>query len=141
MAKTGKNVTPPQLLVRDRKELFRICDEFLQSVVQLLRVEVIVGVGKFAVERVQASLKDLDNDIRVECLMHPSPMNPATNQGWGKIALQQLRDSNVMCFVTGGLVTSPLPAISLNTSHSPTQPNESCQESGVGENCPAAAEH
>ena len=101
MTETGKNITPPQLPATDKSKLFKSCDKFLADVVKLLQVDVVMGVGKFAMNRAQVALKDLNVQVRIDYLMHPSPANPASNKGWEKIALQQLTDGGIMPYVTG----------------------------------------
>lgn len=101
MKDSAKNVTPNELPVLERRALQEICDEALRKVVRLLQVEIVVGMGRFAQNRVKTALRSvagLDN-IPVEFLMHPSPINPAANRGWKDIAHKQLSDMNVLQYL------------------------------------------
>ena len=56
MAASGKNITPPMLRTLERRHLEEICNESLFEVINLLEVEYVVGVGKYAEERAKAAL-------------------------------------------------------------------------------------
>ena len=56
MAASGKNITPPMLRTLERRHLEEICNESLVEVIDLLEVEYVVGVGKYAEERAKAAL-------------------------------------------------------------------------------------
>ena len=56
MAASGKNITPPMLRTLERRHLEEICNESLVEVINLLGVEYVVGVGKYAEERAKAAL-------------------------------------------------------------------------------------
>lgn len=58
MDKSGKNITPPSLKGATKGQLQEICDKALLDVMQLLEVEWVVGVGKYAADRAKAALKD-----------------------------------------------------------------------------------
>ena len=98
MTSSGKNVTPPQLPKGERQQLMEICDKSLADVVKRTGVTIVVGVGKFAEERACKALKDID--VQIYLIMHPSPASPATNAGWGDIALKQLTDLGLMGYIT-----------------------------------------
>ena len=57
MAASGKNITPPMLRTLERRHLEEICNQSLVEVMELLGVEFVVGVGKYAEERAKAALK------------------------------------------------------------------------------------
>ena len=56
MAASGKNITPPMLRTLERRHLEEICNESLIEVIDLLGVEYVVGIGKYAEERAKAAL-------------------------------------------------------------------------------------
>ena len=56
MAASGKNITPPMLRTLERRHLEEICNESLIEVINLLGVEYVVGIGKYAEERAKAAL-------------------------------------------------------------------------------------
>lgn len=94
---SAKNVTPPELKVKERANLEAICDKALVEIVQLLGVEHVVGVGKYAADRAQAGLLKAGLEtVKVSTLMHPSPVNPAANKGWKEIATKQLTENGII---------------------------------------------
>ncbi len=115
MNKTGKNLTPPDLRAAERKPLNDLCHRYLCHVVRLLRVKVVVGIGKFAKERAKVALEDGGIEgVRVEAIMHPSPANPAANKGWEEVAKRQLEELGLMHFL---LDDSPIVNWTLTQSH------------------------
>lgn len=80
----GRNITPNQLKVADRRPLLAVCDQALVHMVDNLKPEHVVGVGKFAYERAMTALKN--RNTTVGCVTHPSPSNPKANRGWEKAA-------------------------------------------------------
>lgn len=89
MEHSGRNRTPDKLPVSERRLLFGFCDHALRCVVQLMRPELIVGIGKFAEDRARAALFDMD--VRIGRILHPSPASPAANRGWADQAEIQMR--------------------------------------------------
>lgn len=57
MTKSGKNITPPHLKSTEKTRLQEICDGALLEVIRLLRVEWVVGVGKYGADRATAALE------------------------------------------------------------------------------------
>ena len=97
MAQSGRNLTPPDLRMAERRPLNDICDRAFCDIVKLLDVKIIIGVGKFAQERAKAALRNSGMlDVKVECIMHPSPANPTANKGWQPIVERQLREMGVI---------------------------------------------
>lgn len=94
MEASGRNRTPDKLPVEESNVLYRLCDEHLSSVVDILQVEWVIGVGIFAEDRAKFALKDLPS-LKFGRILHPSPANPAANKGWGEKALVQLNDLGV----------------------------------------------
>lgn len=94
---SAKNVTPPELKVKQRSALEEECDRALVEVVHLLGVQCVVGVGKYATDRTKVALRQAGiEDVQVSTLMHPSPVNPAANKGWRDIAIRQLTESSLL---------------------------------------------
>ena len=70
------------------------------DVIQLLGVEVVVGIGKYAQDRAAKVLQEAGVEgIRVEAIMHPSPANPAANKGWEDIVTKQLNDLDLFRYL------------------------------------------
>lgn len=88
MEVTGRNRTPDKLPASEKNDLFRHCDLALRRVVETLRPERVVGVGKFAEDRARSALAG--HEVRFGRILHPSPASPAANRGWAKQAEKQL---------------------------------------------------
>lgn len=78
MDESGRNRTPDKLPAGERAPLYDTCDEALARIVKVLRPTLVVGIGRFAEQRAHESLEE----IRIGCIPHPSPANPAANRGW-----------------------------------------------------------
>ena len=103
MTESSKNITPPSLKVHMRKPLMEICDDFICKMIKLLGVKVVVGIGKFAEEQTLKALKNASIEgVKVVSIMHPSPINPAANKGWDKIAIKQLTELDLMQYYKSG---------------------------------------
>lgn len=76
----GTNLTPDKLPVAARRELFAVCDAALRETVEILRPRFVLGVGRFAEQRVAASVAGLD--VTPGGIPHPSPASPQANRGW-----------------------------------------------------------
>ena len=101
MNEKAKNLTPPDMPASQRKELNTLCHQNLCDLVELLKVKVIVGVGKFAMNEANKALKRRGvTDVTVVNIMHPSPANPAANRGWEPIVSKQLWDLGLMTYLT-----------------------------------------
>ncbi|XP_042863734.1 single-strand selective monofunctional uracil DNA glycosylase-like [Penaeus japonicus] len=97
LKESAKNVTPPELKVKERAGLEEACNEALVETVKLLQVEHIIGVGKYALEQARKALEKAGiTNIELSLLMHPSPVNPAANKGWREIAIKQLTESKLI---------------------------------------------
>lgn len=88
MEESGRNRTPDKLPVAERKLLFDACDAHLREVVEILQPEWIVGIGAFAEERARLALTG--TGVKTGRIIHPSPANPLTNQGWEPIVEREL---------------------------------------------------
>jgi single-strand selective monofunctional uracil DNA glycosylase len=86
---SGRNRTPNQLHVGDRKPLFAACDRALRRTIAYLKPGCVVGVGKFAGDRAAQALTDFEGVVGR--ITHPSPANPRANRGWGSLATEELR--------------------------------------------------
>jgi single-strand selective monofunctional uracil DNA glycosylase len=93
MEASGRNRTPDKLPAVEQKELFRLCDRALRRVVKTLNPRLVVGIGKFAEDRAQSALVDMD--IRIGRILHPSPASPAANRGWAEQAERQLKSLGI----------------------------------------------
>lgn len=89
----GRNFTPDKLSAAEQSPLFQVCDDALRAIVKSMRPRAVLGVGKFAANRVQV-LFEHEVEI-VGCLPHPSPANPAANRGWAKLCETALREAGI----------------------------------------------
>lgn len=97
MSASGKNLTPPELLLREREALLALCDIALCQAVEALGVSMVIGVGRVAEQRARRALSAAGVEgVRVEGIMHPSPRNPLANKGWEEVAKAKLSELGVM---------------------------------------------
>ena len=98
MTSSGKNVTPPTMKVQIRRDVERICDTSLLKLVELLKVKVIVGVGKYAEECANRAISGspLEGAVRICSMPHPSPANPKTSKNWQGWAVEELKKHGVL---------------------------------------------
>lgn len=92
MEESSRNRTPDKLAVSERTSLYKACDAHLLATVEILRPEVVIGIGQFAEARAQAALED---KVRVVRILHPSPASPAANRDWAGDATRQLKKLKV----------------------------------------------
>ena len=84
MEESGRNRTPDKLPLNERVALFAACDDALREVVDLLRAEVVIGIGGFAERRAREALADFGG--RIGGMLHPSPASPLANRNWAEQA-------------------------------------------------------
>ncbi|RFA30420.1 single-stranded DNA-binding protein [Alkalilimnicola ehrlichii] len=78
----GTNRTPDKLRRDEQRALFEVCDRGLGRLLDALQPRWVVGVGRFAEQRVEAVAES--RGMQVTGVTHPSPANPKANQGWAK---------------------------------------------------------
>jgi single-strand selective monofunctional uracil DNA glycosylase len=93
MEESGRNFTPDKLKRHEQAELFRICDEALDSVIEQMQPQHIIGVGKFAADRIQS--RCAGRDCVIGRIPHPSPASPSANRDWAGAAEAALREAGV----------------------------------------------
>jgi single-strand selective monofunctional uracil DNA glycosylase len=86
---SGRNRTPNNIRMQERKPLLAICDKALRRTVEWIKPRFVVGVGRFAKERAEAALDGLD--VTIGMISHPSPANPKANQGWDALVVEEIR--------------------------------------------------
>lgn len=77
----GANITPDALRGPSRDALFAACDTALSEALRILQPQAVIGIGRFAEQRVQAVAEPMG--VRIGHVMHPSPANPRSNAGGG----------------------------------------------------------
>jgi single-strand selective monofunctional uracil DNA glycosylase len=85
---SGRNRTPNQLPMRERKPLLEFCDRALRQTAEWLQPNFVIGIGQFTADRAKKALGGLD--LTVGQITHPSPANPKANKGWEKIISSEL---------------------------------------------------
>lgn len=97
MEETGRNRTPDRLPAGESEPLFALCDRHLIAVIGALEPEWIIGIGRFAAERVSAALaahqsaRSIVGALpRTGSILHPSPANPSANRDWGAVVTREL---------------------------------------------------
>ncbi|MBS11744.1 MAG: single-stranded DNA-binding protein [Gemmatimonadetes bacterium] len=92
MEETGRNRTPDKLPTDERETLFAPCDVALKRIVDYVKPQMVLGVGKFAEKRAKDILGD---SVKIGTIPHPSPASPAANRGWSEQAEKQLVDLGI----------------------------------------------
>ncbi len=88
MEESGRNRTPDKLPAAERGPLLEVCDRALREALEILSPRLVVGVGRFAFERISAVSGDAP--YRVGQILHPSPASPQANRGWSEKMEAQL---------------------------------------------------
>jgi single-strand selective monofunctional uracil DNA glycosylase len=87
---TGRNRTPDKLPAAERAPLFAACDKHLLRTVEHLRPRYVIGVGRFAEDRIRRAFANastriqIPGDVVVGRVPHPSPASPAANRDWSR---------------------------------------------------------
>ncbi len=93
LEESGRNRTPVQLPLEERRQVMAICDEALSRTVAALQVKTVVGIGNFAEARAREALAG--QNITIGRILHPSPASPAANRDWSGKVMEQLRDLGI----------------------------------------------
>lgn len=81
LGETGRNITPDKISGEAVKQALERCDEHLRKVVDIMNIERVVGVGKYAEKRADGALADAD--VEITTCWHPSPASPLANRNNG----------------------------------------------------------
>lgn len=90
----ARNLTPDKLSAAERADLYEACNETLLRWVEVLEPQFLVGVGNFAADRAEETLKK-KGDIKLCKILHPSPASPKSNTDWSGEATRQLQAQGV----------------------------------------------
>jgi len=93
MEDSGRNRTPDKLPKAERQALFAVCDQALAEAAAVLRPRFLLGIGRFAEQRIRAACPG--SGAVVGAVPHPSPASPKANQGWQAIMEQALDEVGV----------------------------------------------
>ena len=92
LGQRGQNITPEVLSKSLIEPLMQACDAHLSDVVDLLQIERIIGIGKYAERRALHVMnakhgcgkrKD-GTPVRIQTVWHPSPASPRANRNNGE---------------------------------------------------------
>ncbi|XP_034941270.1 single-strand selective monofunctional uracil DNA glycosylase [Chelonus insularis] len=95
----GRNITPAELKGPEQKELRDVCDLALLAIIKLLKVEKIVGIGRFAEQRAKNVIKVAGLTTKIFWMPHPSPRSTG-NENWSEKAIKTLHELNLLQFFT-----------------------------------------
>jgi single-strand selective monofunctional uracil DNA glycosylase len=84
----NRNLTPTGLTAGEARALRLVCDNALQRALDALQPVAVVGIGRYAEQRVREVIGER---LPIHYLLHPSPANPAANQHWPEMAEQALK--------------------------------------------------
>ena len=79
LGETGRNVTPVDLPKSTIEPVLKACDRHLKSVVEIMGIKTVIGVGNYAKKRAQSVL----TDVHIDAMWHPSPASPLANRNGG----------------------------------------------------------
>jgi single-strand selective monofunctional uracil DNA glycosylase len=79
LGETGRNITPVDIPKSIINPILDLCDQHLKSVVDIMGIERIVGVGNYAKKRAKTIVPELD----IDAMWHPSPASPLANRNGG----------------------------------------------------------
>jgi len=93
LEESGRNRTPAQLPIAERRQIMSICDEALRRFIETLGAKIVIGIGQYAEDRAQEALAG--KNLRIGRILHPSPASPAANRDWAGTALRQLDELGI----------------------------------------------
>ena len=67
----------------------------LETVIDLLKPEYLVGVGAYAQKQLAGIAERIDPVPTVGRILHPSPASPAANRDWAGTAKSQLQELGI----------------------------------------------
>ena len=92
---TGKNIIPEKIEKEVRVQLEKVCDNYLDDIITIIKPNSVVGIGQYAKKKLEMSISRLEKDIYVTSILHPSPANPKANSGWAPIVEKVLIEENI----------------------------------------------
>ncbi|KAG5316219.1 SMUG1 glycosylase, partial [Acromyrmex insinuator] len=99
----ARNITPAE--GDGQKILHEACDKSLIDIIQLLKVEIVIGIGNYAEKRAQIAVQTGGLPVQVMVLRHPSP-RAVGNQNWNEIAKQRLNELELLKYFDNASITA-----------------------------------
>ncbi len=90
---SGRNRTPNNLRMKERKPLLTSCDRALLRTIEWIKPRYVLGIGLFAEERAHKALNGID--VIIGRITHPSPANPKANRGWNILVEKEMTDIGI----------------------------------------------
>ena len=82
---SGQNITPNKLNYRELKNIFKICNNYLIDLINILNIKEIICVGKYAHNVAKKVINEAKMiEIKIKEIPHPSPANPIANKEKGE---------------------------------------------------------
>ncbi|XP_012533408.2 single-strand selective monofunctional uracil DNA glycosylase isoform X2 [Monomorium pharaonis] len=91
----ARNITPAELKGDGQKILHETCDKSLIDIIQLLKAEIVIGIGNYAEKRAQIAVQTANLPVQVMVLRHPSP-RAVGNQNWNETAMKRLNELKLL---------------------------------------------
>lgn len=85
LEESGRNRTPDKLPAGERDRLQAACDGALRATVAALEPTAVIGIGRFAGQRIRLALHE-PGEFVIGSILHPSPASPLANRGWAERA-------------------------------------------------------
>lgn len=80
-----------------RVNLNALCDEaMVQSIKLFPNCKTLIGIGRYAEDRIKRVCKKYQLNYEIGYLMHPSPRNPTANREWSDLATKCLHDFGLL---------------------------------------------
>ncbi|GHC46603.1 uracil-DNA glycosylase family protein [Roseibacillus persicicus] len=95
MKDTGANLTPDKLPAASLVPVEEACLAHLQTLIQTLQPEFLIGVGAYAETKLKQAAGTIDYPATLGRILHPSPASPAANRGWAEAATKQLLEQDI----------------------------------------------
>ncbi|XP_077267717.1 single-strand-selective monofunctional uracil-DNA glycosylase isoform X3 [Temnothorax americanus] len=91
----ARNVTPAEIKGEGQRILHELCDKSLIDIIQLLKAEIVVGIGNYAEKRARIAVQTGGLSVQVTVLRHPSP-RAVGNQNWNEMAMRRLNELKLL---------------------------------------------
>lgn len=91
----ARNITPAEIKGEGQRILHEACDRALIDIIQLLKAEIVVGIGNYAEKRALTAVQAGGLSVKVMVLRHPSP-RAVGNQNWNETAMQRLNELELL---------------------------------------------
>lgn len=96
MEESGRNRVPEKLPKEEREPMFAACDRAMLRTMQHFEPRFVIGVGKFAEDRLRSVLDGTGIEVIIGRVPHPSPASPLANAGWSDLMTKALADLGLL---------------------------------------------